>query len=180
MPTCIGRANQLPRFRHAGRGEADGDHPLRPASPLYWRSQPRCVRQAAHFWAEGCTARYPDSRSFPLCPFSPVHVSDLDRPFRHPVVMVNLSVTRIHHLMIMVRSVRLGLGEGWSAIRQGLQRVPQKPHNSATRRRIPTDDTAHSRTLVTSVKGTEDGPWPAWMRVSWAVGAFSRLVLSGW
>ena len=42
----------------------------------------------------------------------PFIVSDLDRPFCHPVVKVNLSVTRIHHLMIMVSSVSLSPGKG--------------------------------------------------------------------
>jgi hypothetical protein len=38
----------------------------------------------------------------------------------------------------------------------------------------PTDETAHSGTLVMRVKGTENSRPAALMRVSWAVGAFSR------
>ena len=40
--------------------------------------------------------------------------------------------------------------------------------------RNPTDETAHSGTLVMRVKGTENSRSAASMRVSWAVGAFSR------
>jgi hypothetical protein len=38
----------------------------------------------------------------------------------------------------------------------------------------PTDETAHSGTLVMRVKGTENSRLAALMRVSWAVEAFSR------
>ena len=51
--------------------------------------------------------------------------------------MIVSALTRIHHLMIMVSSVSLGPGRA-SGDPSGLQRVPQKPHNPATRRRIPT------------------------------------------
>ena len=61
---------------------------------------------------------------------------------------------------------------------RGLLPAPQKPHNSATRcpdpHRNPTDETAHSGTLVMYVKDTENSQPAASMRVSWAVGAFSR------
>jgi hypothetical protein len=41
------------------------------------------------------------------------------------------------------------------------------------------DETAHSGTLVMRVKGTENSQLAALMRVSRAVGAISREVLSG-
>jgi hypothetical protein len=54
------------------------------------------VRQAAHFEPDGRPRLLPRSHSpicVPLCPFDPFLVSDLDRPFRHPVIMVIPSVT---------------------------------------------------------------------------------------
>jgi hypothetical protein len=91
-------------------------------------------------------------------PFSAFLVSDLDQLFCHPEYVI-FKPTRIHHLMIMVSSV--SLGPGWaSGDPSGLQRVPQKPHNprhDGGFPQEPTDDTAHSGTLVTSVKGTENG-----------------------
>jgi hypothetical protein len=39
----------------------------------------------------------------PLCPISAFLVSDLDRSFCDPVVMISLSVTPMHHLMRMGR-----------------------------------------------------------------------------
>jgi hypothetical protein len=48
----------------------------------------------------------------PLCPFCEFLVSDLDRPFCHPLYMACRSFTRIHPLMIMVSSVSVGLGKG--------------------------------------------------------------------
>ena len=52
---------------------------------------------------------------------------------------------------------------------------PTETRNSATRWRSPqdpTDETAHSGTLVTPVKGTENSRSAASVRVSWAVGVF--------
>ena len=43
---------------------------------------------------------------------------------------------------------------------------------SRTSHRNPTDETAHSGTLVMRIKGTENSRSAASMRVSWAVGAF--------
>jgi hypothetical protein len=40
--------------------------------------------------------------------FNPFLVSDLDRPFRHPVIMVIPSVTPMHHLTIVVSSAARG------------------------------------------------------------------------
>ena len=51
---------------------------------------------------------------------------------------------------------------------------PQVGDTAADPHRNPTDETAHSGTLVMRVKGTENSRSPASMRVSWAVGAFSR------
>jgi hypothetical protein len=56
----------------------------------------------------------------------------------------------------------------------GASAAPQKPHNSATWRLIPTDETAHSGTLLMRVKGTEASRPAAPTRVSWAVGIFPR------
>jgi hypothetical protein len=78
--------------------------------------------------------------------------------------------------------IRKSAGPGYSCRvgqpSQGLRRASQKPHNSATRRPIPprnpTDETAHSGTLVMRGKETENSRSAASMRVSWAVGGFSR------
>ena len=52
--------------------------------------------------------------------------------------------------------------------------TPQVRDTVADPHRNPTDETAHSGTLVMRVKGTENSRLAAPMRVSWAVGAFSR------
>jgi hypothetical protein len=44
-----------------------------------------------------------------FCRLSPQFVSDLDRPFGHPDVMVSLSVTPGHYRAIMVAD-----GRGWN------------------------------------------------------------------
>jgi hypothetical protein len=57
--------------------------------------------------------------------------------------------------------------------------APQLRDMVAVPHRNPTDETAYSGTLVMRVKGTENSRSAALMRVSGAVGAFSRWVLSG-
>jgi hypothetical protein len=57
--------------------------------------------------------------------------------------------------------------------------APQLRDTVADPHRNPTDETAHSGTLVMRVKGTENSRSAASMRVSWAVGAFSGCALSG-
>src|SRR6185437_5277807 len=57
---------------------------------------------------------------------------------------------------------------------QGFLRVPQACDTVADPHRNPTDETAHSGTLVMPVKGTENSRSAAYMRVSWATKAFSR------
>src|SRR5580693_2927895 len=57
--------------------------------------------------------------------------------------------------------------------------APQARDTIADPHRNPTDETAHSGTLVMRVKGTENSRSAASMRVSWAVGVFSRQVLTG-
>jgi hypothetical protein len=52
--------------------------------------------------------------------------------------------------------------------------TPQLSDTAADSPRNPTDETAHSGTLVVRVKGTENGRSAAPMRMSWAVGVFSR------
>jgi len=52
--------------------------------------------------------------------------------------------------------------------------TPQLSDTAADPHRNPTDETAHSGTLVMRVKGTENSRSTASMRVSRAVGAFSR------
>jgi hypothetical protein len=52
--------------------------------------------------------------------------------------------------------------------------TPQFRDTAAYPHRNPTDETAHSGTLVMRVKSTENSRRSAWMRVSWAVGDFSR------
>jgi len=52
--------------------------------------------------------------------------------------------------------------------------TPQLRDTAPDPHRNPTDETAHSGTLVMRVKGTENSRSAASMRVSWAVGAFSR------
>jgi hypothetical protein len=53
-------------------------------------------------------------------------------------------------------------------------RNPTSPRPGGDPHRNPTDEAAHSGTLVVRVKGTENSRSAASMRVSWAVGAFSR------
>ena len=50
--------------------------------------------------------------------------------------------------------------------------TPQLSDTAADPHRNPTDETAHSGTLVMGVKGTENSRSAASMRVSWAVGVF--------
>jgi hypothetical protein len=64
-----------------------------------------------------------------------------------------------------------GLSQGASA---SPTETPQVRDTMGGPHRNPTDETAHSGTLVIRVKGTENSRSAAWMRVSWAVGAFSR------
>ena len=52
--------------------------------------------------------------------------------------------------------------------------TPQLCDTVADPHRNPTDETAHSGTLVMRVKGTENSRPAAWMRVSWAAEAFAR------
>jgi hypothetical protein len=52
--------------------------------------------------------------------------------------------------------------------------TPQPSDTAADPHRNPTDETAHSGTLVMRVKDTENSRSAASMRVSWAVGGFSR------
>ena len=52
--------------------------------------------------------------------------------------------------------------------------TPQLRDTAVDPHRNPTDETAHSGTLVMRVKGTENSRSAASMRVSWAVGVFSR------
>ena len=52
--------------------------------------------------------------------------------------------------------------------------TPQLGDTAADPHRNPTDETAHSGTLVMRVKGTENSRSAASMRVSWAVGVFSK------
>ena len=52
--------------------------------------------------------------------------------------------------------------------------TPQLSDTTADPHRNPTDETAHSGTLVMRVKDTENSRSAASMRVSWAVGGFSR------
>ena len=52
--------------------------------------------------------------------------------------------------------------------------TPQVRDTAADPHRNPTDETAHSGTLVMRVKRTKDSRSAAWMRVSWAIGVFSR------
>ena len=52
--------------------------------------------------------------------------------------------------------------------------TPQLSDTAADPHRNPTDETAHSGTLVMRVKDTENSRSAASMRVSWAVGGFSR------
>src|SRR5580693_3428415 len=60
-----------------------------------------------------------------------------------------------------------------------LTETPQLSDTAADPHRNPTDETAHSGTFVMRVKDTENSRSAASMRVSWAVGGFSRQVLSG-
>ena len=57
--------------------------------------------------------------------------------------------------------------------------TPQLRDTAADPHRNPTDETAHSGTLVMHVKDTRNSQSAASMRVSWAVGAFPRYGLSG-
>jgi hypothetical protein len=52
--------------------------------------------------------------------------------------------------------------------------TPQLSDTAADPHRNPTDETAHSGTLVMPVKRTENSRSATSMRVNWAVGAFSR------
>jgi hypothetical protein len=70
-------------------------------------------------------------------------------------------------------------GSAWGRLAlQGLRRAPQKPHNSATRRPVPTGIPRTKRHtpvhLLCVLKGTENSRSAASMRVNWAVGGFSR------
>jgi hypothetical protein len=56
----------------------------------------------------------------------------------------------------------------------GPTETPQVCDTAADPHRNPTDETAHSGTLVMPLKGTRNSWSAASMRVSWAVGAFSR------
>ncbi len=58
-------------------------------------------------------------------------------------------------------------------------KTPQLRDTVADPHRNPTDETAHSGTLVMPVKGTENSRSAASMRVSWAVGAFPAKCFQG-
>ena len=81
---------------------------------------------------------------------------------------------------IPAEPVRLGTLDAANAVLRKLgkavraHRNPQARDTAADPHRNPTDETAHSGTLVMRVKGTENSRSAASMRVSWAVGAFSR------
>jgi hypothetical protein len=72
----------------------------------------------------------------------------------------------------------LGARVGWPGKSRDLLRAPtespQVRDTPADSHRNPTDGTAHPGTLVIRVKGTENSRSAASMRVSWAVGSFSR------
>jgi hypothetical protein len=57
--------------------------------------------------------------------------------------------------------------------------TPQRRDTVPDPHRNPTDETAHSGTVVMRVKGTENSRSAAPMRVNWVVGAFSMEALSG-
>jgi hypothetical protein len=115
------------------------------------------------------------------------------------VLIKRLSVNSGHlHLSRVGCPGRAGLREEWSRAaevavpgcpgsgRPGKPGAPVSPTETpqvgdtvADPQGNPTDETAHSGTLVMRVKGTENSRSAASMRVSWAVGAFSRYVLSG-
>ena len=67
---------------------------------------------------------------------------------------------------------RAGRAESWASASP--TETPQVRDTAAGPHRNPTDETAHSGTLVMRVKGTENSRSAALMRVSWAVGTFSR------
>ena len=79
------------------------------------------------------------------------------------------------------------VGGIWSRVRPPAEsEPPASPTETAQVRdtvadpdRNPTDETAHSGTLVMRVKCTENSRSPAWMRVNWAVGAFSSKCSRG-
>jgi hypothetical protein len=51
----------------------------------------------------GCAdSQHPFAYSPPFFVVPPSFVNDLDRPFRHPCLMIRNCVTPVHHLMIMV------------------------------------------------------------------------------
>jgi hypothetical protein len=79
---------------------------------------------------------------------------------------------------VVISPRKLRYRTGAAGPSQGLLRAPQKPHKSVRDtvpdpHRNPTDETAHSGTLVTRVKGTQNSRSAASMRVSWADGVFS-------
>ena len=71
---------------------------------------------------------------------------------------------------VAVRSGR----QGQSGASTSPTETPQFRDTVPDPHRNPTDETAHSGTLVMRVEGTENSRSAASMRVSWAVGAFSR------
>jgi hypothetical protein len=71
---------------------------------------------------------------------------------------------------VALRDRSAGAESGASA---GPTEPPQVRDTAGGPHRNPTDETAHSGTLVMRVKGTENSRSPAPMRVSWAVGTFS-------
>jgi hypothetical protein len=82
------------------------------------------------------------------------------------------SATPMHHLMIMVSSVSVGLGKGERRSVRGFNKLHRNPQLR--------DTTADShkrygtfRSACYVFKDMENGRWPAWMRVSWATGAFT-------
>jgi len=70
--------------------------------------------------------------------------------------------------------VRLPGRPGQSGVSASPTETPQLGDTAADPHRNPTDETAHSGTLVMRVNGAENSRSAASMRVIWAIGAFSR------
>ena len=79
-----------------------------------------------------------------------------------------------HQHQRLEHSVPVPVGQASQGALASPTETPQVRDTAADPHRNPTDETAHSGTLVMRVKGTENSRSAASMRVSWAVGAFSR------
>src|SRR5947209_1628413 len=112
------------------------------------------------------------ARSFPIVPAAHPgpreHASGAPAPARSPLSRPRWVARRMMTIMQKLRYLdALGLvGQG----SQGPRRDPGSPQVGDTAtdpHRKPTDETAHSGTLVMRVKGTENSRSPAWMGINW-------------